>query len=95
MKDLTYRVSKYPVGGLTTEEVDKTVAQALKLWSDITELTFSRKDTGQVHMRPNIVCISFSGIKAYQQYLIRYTLTLASTGTIMGTATPLTDEGEL
>ena len=48
MKDLTYRVSKYPAGGLTTEEVDKTVAQALKLWSDITELTFSRKDTGQV-----------------------------------------------
>ena len=48
MKDLTYRVSKYPVGGLTMEEVDKTVAQALKLWSDITELTFSRKDTGQV-----------------------------------------------
>ena len=48
MKDLTYRVSKYPTGPLSTEEVDKTVAQALKLWSDITELTFSRKDTGQV-----------------------------------------------
>ena len=45
---MTYRVSKYPVGGLTTEEVDETVAEALKLWSDITELTFSRKDTGQV-----------------------------------------------
>ena len=48
MKDLTYRVSKYPTGPLSTEEVDKTVAEALKLWSDITELTFSRKDTGQV-----------------------------------------------
>ena len=48
VKDLTYRVSKYPVGGLTTEEVDKTIAEALKLWSDITELTFRRKETGQV-----------------------------------------------
>ena len=48
VKDLTYRVSKYPTGPLSTEEVDKTVAEALKLWSDITELTFSRKDTGQV-----------------------------------------------
>ena len=56
MKDLTYRVSKYPVGGLATEEVDKTVAQALKLWSDITELTFSRKDTGQVqHQAFNVL----------------------------------------
>ena len=49
MKDLTYRVSKYPVGGLTTEDVDKTIAEALKLWSDITELTFTRKETGQVY----------------------------------------------
>ena len=48
MKDLTYRVSKYPVGGLTTDEVDKTIREALKLWSDITELTFTRKETGQV-----------------------------------------------
>ena len=48
VKDLTYRVSKYPVGGLTTDEVDKTIREALKLWSDITELTFTRKETGQV-----------------------------------------------
>ena len=53
VKDLTYRVSKYPVGGLTTEEVDKTIAEALKLWSDITELTFTRKETGQVQRSNN------------------------------------------
>ena len=43
VKTLTYRITQYPGSGLTDQEVDETMTQAFKLWSDVTDLTFIRE----------------------------------------------------
>ena len=42
---------KYPAGrGLTQQEVDDTIKKSFDLWSAVTDLTFSRQDSGSVHI---------------------------------------------
>jgi len=51
VKDLTYRVSKYPVrSGLSRREVDSTMEKAFKIWEDETDLKFTKKTSGKVHI---------------------------------------------
>ena len=50
MRDLTYRISRYPTGSLRKEEVDQEIRRALKVWEEVTDLTFRQKATGQVHI---------------------------------------------
>merc|ERR1712051_109582 len=51
VKDLTYRVSKYPVKSrLTRREVDDTMRKAFDIWEKETDLKFSRKNSGKVHI---------------------------------------------
>ncbi|KAI4487929.1 hypothetical protein M0802_011691 [Mischocyttarus mexicanus] len=49
VKKLTYRISKYPAG-LVRSEVDKEVAKAFGIWSQYTDLTFTVKSSGSVHI---------------------------------------------
>ena len=51
VRNLTYRVTQYPAGsGLTQQEVDDTIKKSFDLWSAVTDLTFSRQDSGSVHI---------------------------------------------
>merc|ERR1712088_652245 len=51
VKDLTYRVSKYPVKSrLTRREVDDTMRKAFDIWEKETDLKFTRKNSGKVHI---------------------------------------------
>lgn len=52
MKNLTYRISKYPklVEVLGRDRVDKEVNDAFQVWETATDLTFTRKTTGKVHI---------------------------------------------
>ena len=51
VKDLTYRVSKYPVKSrLTRREVDDTMRRAFDIWEKETDLKFTRKNSGKVHI---------------------------------------------
>ena len=52
---MTYRISRYPTKGLSRKEVDKEIAKALKVWSDVTDLKFRQKDSGPVHIDINFV----------------------------------------
>ncbi|XP_013166430.1 PREDICTED: matrix metalloproteinase-14 [Papilio xuthus] len=49
VKNLTYKISKYP-SRLNQAEVDAELAKAFSVWSDYTDLTFTQKRTGQVHI---------------------------------------------
>ncbi|XP_066601037.1 stromelysin-2 isoform X2 [Prorops nasuta] len=49
VKDLTYKISKYP-RNLNKETVDKEISKAFKVWSSATDLTFTPKKSGQVHI---------------------------------------------
>ncbi|KAM8976421.1 matrix metalloproteinase-18-like [Pelodytes ibericus] len=53
-KDLTYRIVNY-TPDLTREEVDRAIQRALKVWSDVTPLTFTR-----VYDAPVDIEISFA-----------------------------------
>jgi len=49
--DLTYRISVYPIKSkLSKAEVDQQIAAAFKLWSDVTDLTFTPRNYGSVHI---------------------------------------------
>ncbi len=51
VKDLTYRISKYPsTRRLSKREVDSEVKRALEVWSEFTDLTFTEKSSGRVHI---------------------------------------------
>ena len=51
MKDLSYKISKYPsTDRLSAREVDQEMERALNVWSNITELTFSQRTNGKVHI---------------------------------------------
>ncbi|CAK1599767.1 unnamed protein product [Parnassius mnemosyne] len=49
VKNLTYMISKYP-SRLNHAEVDIELAKAFSVWSDYTDLTFTQKRTGPVHI---------------------------------------------
>ncbi|XP_013144288.1 PREDICTED: matrix metalloproteinase-16 [Papilio polytes] len=49
VKNLTYKISKYP-SRLNQGEVDAELAKAFSVWSDYTDLTFTQKRSGQVHI---------------------------------------------
>jgi len=51
VKELTYRISKYPTTQrLSKQEVDKEIEKALKVWSEVTDLTFEQRRSGKVHI---------------------------------------------
>ena len=48
---MTYRISKYPTSGqMTKQDVDKEIKKALDVWTDFTDLTFTQKRSGRVHI---------------------------------------------
>ncbi|XP_074113282.1 stromelysin-3-like isoform X1 [Cotesia typhae] len=49
VKKLTYKISKYP-RSLDKASVDKDIARAFAVWSEYTDLTFTQKKSGQVHI---------------------------------------------
>lgn len=49
VKDLTYRISKYP-RHLSKQDTDLEVKRAFSVWSDVTPLTFTKKSSGPVHI---------------------------------------------
>ncbi|XP_052753894.1 stromelysin-2 isoform X3 [Galleria mellonella] len=49
IKNLTYRIAKYP-SRLNQADVDLELAKAFSVWSDYTDLTFTQKRSGQVHI---------------------------------------------
>ncbi|XKL61023.1 hypothetical protein PGB90_008080 [Kerria lacca] len=49
VKDLTYRISKYP-RGLSRSDTEDEVYRAFSVWSEVTPLTFTKKSSGQVHI---------------------------------------------
>lgn len=61
MKNLTYKIAKYP-SRLNRPEVDAELAKAFSVWSDFTDLTFTQKRTGQVHIEIRSVYIEFLGL---------------------------------
>jgi len=51
VRNLTYKISKYPTTNrLSASEVDKEIRKALQVWSDVTDLTFEQRQSGQVHI---------------------------------------------
>jgi len=49
--DLTYRVTKYPTTTrLKKSQIDRTMKQAFGMWEAATDLTFSLKSSGSVHI---------------------------------------------
>lgn len=49
VKNLAYRISKYPKR-LKRDDVDAELARAFAVWSEYTDLTFTVKRTGPVHI---------------------------------------------
>lgn len=49
VRDLTYKISKYP-RALTKTETDKVVKEAFGVWAGVTPLTFTQKKSGSVHI---------------------------------------------
>lgn len=47
VKDLTYKISKYPKL-LDKSETDSEIRKAFDVWSEVTPLTFTHKRSGQV-----------------------------------------------
>ncbi len=51
VKDLTYKISKYPTTKrLTRSDVDAEVKRALDVWAEHTDLSFTQKTSGKVHI---------------------------------------------
>nr|CAD7204446.1 unnamed protein product [Timema douglasi] len=51
VKALTYRISKYPsTSRINKEDVDKELNNAFNVWAGVTDLSFTQKDSGQVHI---------------------------------------------
>lgn len=49
VKNLTYKIAKYPKR-LKPADVDQEIARAFAVWSQDTDLTFTRKTSGPVHI---------------------------------------------
>ncbi|XP_030377643.1 stromelysin-3 isoform X2 [Scaptodrosophila lebanonensis] len=54
VKNLTYKISKYPKR-LKRSDVDAEIARAFAVWSEDTDLTFTRKAAGPVHIEIKFV----------------------------------------
>ena len=50
VKNLTYKITKYPRSRLTKSQVDRTIRKAFSVWEQATGLTFTEKDNGKVHI---------------------------------------------
>ena len=50
VKNLTYRVTKYPRSRLTKRQVDETIRKAFDVWEGPTGLNFQEKNSGKVHI---------------------------------------------
>jgi matrix metalloproteinase-14 (membrane-inserted) len=52
VKELTYRISKYPIVAekLGKSAVDAEIEQAFKVWEQHSDLTFTKKVSGKVHI---------------------------------------------
>ncbi|CAL8075131.1 unnamed protein product [Orchesella dallaii] len=52
VKNLTYKISKYPrlVEVLGRDRIDAEIDEAFAVWQGATDLTFTRKSTGKVHI---------------------------------------------
>ncbi len=51
MKNLTYKISSYPSArSLSRRDVDEEIRKALDVWSEFTDLTFTQKTRGRVHI---------------------------------------------
>ena len=51
VRTLTYKISKYPTSRkLSTKDIDSEIRKALKVWSDVTDLTFQQRQKGRVHI---------------------------------------------
>eukprot|EP00092_Neocalanus_flemingeri_P034229 GFUD01037226.1.p1 GENE.GFUD01037226.1~~GFUD01037226.1.p1 ORF type:complete len:547 (+),score=135.67 GFUD01037226.1:230-1870(+) len=51
VNDLTYRITKYPsTDRLSKSEVDQQMKSAFSLWEQATDLRFSKRDSGSVHI---------------------------------------------
>jgi len=51
VKDLTYKVSRYPTSKqMTRRDVDSEMEKALSVWSEHTDLSFTQKRSGKVHL---------------------------------------------
>lgn len=49
VKDLTFKITKYP-RGISHQQTDDEVSRAFAVWTDVTPLTFTQKQSGQVHI---------------------------------------------
>lgn len=75
MKDLTYKISKYPKA-LSVEKVDREVKRAFAVWSEYTDLKFTQKPSGSVStfawfvIKNSIPCLNRNiiYINAYRTY---------------------------
>ncbi|KAG8201984.1 hypothetical protein JTE90_027456 [Oedothorax gibbosus] len=50
VNELAYRISKYPRRLKDKQKVDKEIAKAFKMWSDVTNIKFVNTDKGRVHI---------------------------------------------
>jgi len=51
VKDLTYRISKYPFSsGLSRNQVDDVIRDAFDVWEKETDLKFNKRSSGKVHI---------------------------------------------
>jgi len=51
VKDLTYKISNYPTSNdLTRRDVDTEIKKALNVWAEHTDLSFTQKRSGKVHI---------------------------------------------
>merc|ERR1711892_1010742 len=51
VNELTYRVTKYPsTDRLSKSEVDQQMKAAFSLWEGVTDLRFTKRDSGSVHI---------------------------------------------
>ena len=49
--DLTYRISKYPPAAKMSKKLVRSqIKEAFNLWSDVTDLTFTERSYGPVHI---------------------------------------------
>ena len=59
VKALTYKISKYPKR-LKKADVDAEISRAFAVWGEYTDLTFTPKTSGPVHIEIKYVYISLS-----------------------------------